>query len=105
LTGAAIRRALAESRKDIPQPKDWKALALPRLAAASVKTEAAFQKKSQLVSAELNGAVLKITPHRNGGAVGATKGFDAAVEHEEIVKDMSSEALGNAAFLAFEFCA
>lgn len=103
--GTAIHRALTESRKGIPQPTDWKALALPRLTAANVKTEAVFQKKSQLVSVELSGAALKITPHRNGGAVGATKGFDAAVEHGETVKDMSSVALGNAVFLAFEFCA
>jgi len=80
-------------------------LALPRLAAANVKTEAAFQKKSQLVSAEFNGTVLVITPHRNDSAVGATKGFEAATEHEEIVKEMSSEALDNAALLALEFCA
>jgi hypothetical protein len=103
--GAAVRRALTQSRKDVPQPTDWKALALPRLAAAGVKAEAAFQKKSQFVSAEFNGTVLKITPYRNAGAAGATKGFEAAVEHEEIVKEMSSESLGNAAFLAFEFCA
>lgn len=103
--GAAIQHALAESRWDIPQPTDWKKLALPRLAAAGVKTEAAFQKKSQLVLAEFNGAVLKFMPYRNGGAVGMTKGFEAAVEHEKMVKEMSSEALGDAAILTFEFCA
>jgi hypothetical protein len=103
--GEAVRHALTDSRKDLPQPTDWKAFALPRLAAAGVKTEAAFQKKSQLVSAEFNGTVLKITPYRNGGAAGATKGFEAAVEHEAIVSEMSPETIGNAAFLAFEFCA
>lgn len=103
--GAAIQRALAESRWDIPQPADWKKLASPRLAAAGVKTEAAFQKKSQLVSAEFNGAVLKFVPYRNGGGTGMTKGFEAAVEHERMVKEMSSEALGTAAFLTFESCA
>ena len=41
----------------------------------------------------------------SGGAAGATKGFEAAVEHEAIVKEMSPKALGNAAFLAFEFYA
>jgi hypothetical protein len=44
-------------------------------------------------------------PYRNGNAVGMTKGFEVAVEHENIVEEMSSEALGNAAFLTFEFCA
>jgi hypothetical protein len=102
--GLAIRRALAESREQIQHPTDWKALASPRLAAAGVKTEAAFQKKSQLVSAEFDGAVLTITPQRNGGAVGAEKGFHALVEHVARVSEASPEAIGNASLLAFEFC-
>lgn len=102
--GEAVHCALEDSGKNVPQPTDWKAFALPRLAAAGVKTEAAFQKKSQLVSAKFNGTVLKITPYRNGGAAGEKKGFEAAVEHEGIVNKTSPEAVGNAAFLAFEFC-
>lgn len=73
--GEAVHCALEDSRENIPQPTDWQAFAVPRLAAAGVKTEAAFQKKSQLVSAEFNGTVLKITPNRNGGAAGAKKGL------------------------------
>lgn len=103
--GEAVRYALTNSRQGIPQPTDWKAFSLPRLAAAGVKTEGAFQKKSQLVSAEFNGTVLKFTPYRNGGAAEAMKGFEAAVEYEAIVKEMPPEAIGKAAFLAFEFCA
>lgn len=102
--GEAVHCALEDSRENVPQPTDWQAFAVPRLAAAGVKTEAAFQKKSQLVSAEFNGTVLKITPNRNGGAAGAKKGFEAAVEHEAIVNETSPEAVGIAAFLAFEFC-
>lgn len=102
--GAAILRALAESRWGIPQPTDWKKFASPRLAAAGVKTEAAFQKKSQHISAEYNGSELKFVPSRNGGAVGITKGFEAAIEHETMTKEMSSEALGAAIFIAFESC-
>lgn len=102
--GEAVQCALEESGKNVPQPTDWKAFALPRLAAGGGKTEAAFQRKSQLVLAEFNGTVLKITPYRNGGAVGEKKGFEAAVEHEAVVNKTSPEAVGIAAFLAFEFC-
>lgn len=38
----AVKSALSLSTRAVPQPIDWKAVALPRLIAAGVKTERAF---------------------------------------------------------------
>lgn len=103
--GEAICRALHDSHEKIAHPTDWKALASPRLAAAGVKTESSFQNKSKLVSAEFDGVVLTITPHRNGGTAGDGKGFHETIEHAAHVRKMSSESVGSASLLAFERCA
>lgn len=102
--GEAICRALQDSQEKIAHPIDWKALAVPRLAAAGVKTESSFQKKSKLVSAEFDGVVLTITPHRNGGAAGDGKGFHEIIELAAHVGEMSSDSVGSASLLAFERC-
>ncbi len=102
--GEAIYRALNDSRENIPHPVDWKALAFPRLAAAGVKTEAAFQKKSALVTALFDGVILSVTPHRNGGKTGNEKGFHPISECEARVMEAAAEAAGTAIFRTFELC-
>ena len=103
--GEAVRRVLAESRQDIAQPTDWKALASPRLAAAGVKSEASFQKRAQLVTASFDGTALTITPHRNGGTTGDQRGFHPIEEHTRHVIETSPEAIGSASHYGFELCA
>jgi hypothetical protein len=102
--GEAIRLALNDSHVGIPHPVDWKALALPRLAAAGVETETAFQKKSDLVTALFDGAVLTITPHRNGGGTGNEKGFHPIAECEAQLMEIAPEVVGTATLHAFELC-
>lgn len=73
--GNAVRSALALAQRTIPNPPDWKALSVPRLAAAEVKSEAALQRQSQLIRITAEAAKIVLTPTRNGGASGSDKGF------------------------------
>jgi hypothetical protein len=102
--GEAITRALNVSREGVPHPLDWKSLALPRLAAAGVKSEATFQKKAELVTIYFDGTALTITPHRNGGGTGDEKGFHPIFEREAHSAGMTFAEIGAAAFQAFEHC-
>lgn len=71
----AVRTALEISTREIPHPVDWKAAASPRLGAAGVKTERAFQLKSKLVEISKESDSFQICPTHNGGAAGDRKGF------------------------------
>src|SRR5258705_5100521 len=48
--GRATREALAHSVTGLPHPIDWRGFAAPRLLAAGVKSERAFQLSAALVS-------------------------------------------------------
>jgi hypothetical protein len=73
--GQAIYEALKLSRGLEATPIDWKKRSAPRLAAAGVKTEAAFQRGSKLVSIELEAGHIGFVAQHNGGTIGDTKGF------------------------------
>jgi len=102
--GEAIFRALDASREGIAHPLDWKALAAPRLAAAGVKSEAAFQKKAELVTVRLLGTELSLTPCRNGGTAGNEKGFHPIEESKTHLNGHGRAPAGEAAIERFKFC-
>jgi hypothetical protein len=70
----ALKSALDISTREVPLPVDWKAAALPRLGAAGVKTERAFQLKSKLVEIVKDSNGIQLRPTHNGGATGDKKG-------------------------------
>jgi len=49
--GDAVLSALTASSDAIPHPTDWRAMAMPRLAVAGVRSERAFQLERQQVAA------------------------------------------------------
>lgn len=102
--GKAISQALDNSNDGIPDPLNWKELAAPRLAAAGVKSERAFQTQAALVSATCSGKTIAFAPHRNGGATGSGKGFSPIDDSEAHVHLPTQEVSGEAAFQAFERC-
>lgn len=102
--GEAINHALDLSHDGIAHPLSCKGLAAPRLIAASIKSEAAFQKQASLVSVATHGKTMTYTPHRNGGAIGPERGFSPLDECEVLTDAKSSEALGTTAIRVFELC-
>lgn len=75
--GLAVSAALASSSRVVAHPADWKGEALPRLAAAGVKTERAFQRLSSLVQILFDGTSFQLQPTHNGGGKGDVRGFHA----------------------------
>lgn len=75
--GLAVSAALASSSRVVAHPADWKVAALPRLAAAGVKTEQAFQRLSSLVQILFDGTSFQLEPTHNGGSKGDLRGFHA----------------------------
>jgi len=71
----AVKSALDLSSHIVPHPVDWKAAVTPRLLAAGVKTERAFQQKSTLLLIFKEHESLRIRPTHNGGSVGDKKDF------------------------------
>jgi hypothetical protein len=78
--GLAIRGALLAFQPDAPWPDfrspEWKALRKIRLRAAGVTSERQYMTGSKLVHIDAAGENLVLTPTRNGGATGPTKGFE-----------------------------
>ncbi len=73
--GQAVLESLKLSQGSEPTPVDWKKSSAPRLAAAGVRSESAFQRGSKLVSIEQAAGEIRFVPHHNGGTRGSAKGF------------------------------
>jgi hypothetical protein len=102
--GEAVWRALEGSRCDLPHPSNFKDLALPRLAAAGVKSEAAFQNGSGLVTVKLDGDSICVTPHQNGGTRGDGAGFSPIMENKICLAQFGNEEVGEAVLRTLELC-
>lgn len=102
--GKAINQVLDHSHDGVSHPQSWEALAVPRLAAAGVKSEAAFQKQASLISVIADGQTVTFTPHHNGGATGPDKGFSPIDECAIRVDLKPQELWGEAALQVFEHC-
>ena len=74
--GASILHVLGESGRTVPHPTVWKGQAAPRLKAAGVKSERAFQDGARYVRVERTHRGFLIEPSRNGGTKGDAKGFE-----------------------------
>ena len=103
--GQAIFAVLEEAHRVVVHPKDWKAHAVPRHAAAGVKSEAAFQRKAQLVTLEWETGQLQVVPHHNGGTRGDAKGFHRINERAIGLAETLPEFIGEAVHRAFTSCA
>jgi len=102
--GSALAKALDLSKRTIPHPTDWKSVALPRLAAAGVKSERTFQLGAILVRVSGEGPSLTFTPTHNGGAAGVTKGFHSLPDLALEIFMGSDDLLGEALCKAIERC-
>lgn len=102
--GKAVSHALNHSFDSSSPPLSWTRLAATRLAAAGVRSEAAFQKLASLVSLTFDGKIVTFTPHRNGGAMGNGKGFSPIGECEVRAEPTTQEFSGATALKAFNLC-
>ena len=102
--GKAISQALDNSHDGIPNPLSWRELVAPRLAAAGVKSDRAFQKQAALVSVIFSGTTMTFAPHRNGGATGSDKGFSPIDDSEVHVHLPTQEISGETALQTFDRC-
>lgn len=105
LLGRAVRNAFEFAQRQIPDPTDWKAFSAPRLAAAGVKSEAAFQRNSQLVTITAVDSRITLTPTRNGGTKGADKGFHQLEDNVLVVAaNCTDDVLGKALHETLSSC-
>ena len=103
--GNCALAALAQSGKTVPHPLSWKGLNEPRLRAAGVKSEKAFQTGSRSLTIDRVGDALRIEPSRNGGARGDAKGFEPLPELGiSVPLNSAAEALGSAIRAALKKC-
>ena len=94
--GNSALEALNQSGRTVRHPSDWKGQAGPRLRAAGVKSEKAFQTHACYVSIELDGSQLLVEPWRNGGTTGDTKGFTPLPDlRMEVAATIAAVDLGN----------
>ena len=77
--GNSVLSALSKSGQTVPHPTVWKGLDKPRLEAAGVKSEKAFQSGARSIRVE-RGQAFRLEPSRNGGSKGDTKGFEPLPE-------------------------
>jgi len=97
--------ALSRSGRTVPHPAVWHGLAAPRLKAAGVRSEKAFQSGARSVDVERAGRDLQIEPSRNGGTQGDGKGFVPLPELTiTLPLNSSAEALGEAVRAGLERC-
>jgi len=103
--GAAILSALGKSSGTERDPTNWNEFNRPRLAAAGVKTEAAFQRGSNMVSIEMNAGRIRFSPNHNNGSKAESKGF-SVIESEVLFAPASAEPfqVGRAAMATLLKC-
>ncbi|MCR6663879.1 MAG: hypothetical protein NVV60_12225 [Luteimonas sp.] len=100
--GNATLSALAASSSAAPHPKDWRAIAMPRLVAAGVRSERSFVSGAALVTVTRDDTGYLLEPHKNGGTSGSAKGFHPAPGLQRSISlDCDARSIGAAVMTAF----
>jgi hypothetical protein len=103
--GSAVLAALSRSGQTVPHPSDWKGLSAPRLEAAGVRSEKAFQSGARSVDVERDDRAFRIEPSRNGGSKGDAKGFVPMPELAmSLPLESGAEVLGQATRASLKRC-
>jgi hypothetical protein len=103
--GEVLLGTLDASGLTVPHPKSWKGITRPRLEAAGVKSEKAFQTGTLSVTVNWHDDTLCFAPTRNGGASGPEKGFHPLSESSVFVAaNAGAEAIGATVRSAIELC-
>ena len=102
--GHAVLAALAHSGRTVPHPTDWKAMAAPRLKAAGVRSEKAFQTGTRNVFVERDDRGFQVESTRNGGAKGEDKGFAPLPDSIALPLAATPEQLGAAIRVGLAKC-
>lgn len=104
--GQALLTALNHSGRTVPTPTDWKTFSQPRLQAAGVKSEAAYQRNSKMVLIEMTGLKVVLKPTKNGGVTGDSKGFSELLGSEVVISSNENpNEIGLAALAVLQVCA
>jgi hypothetical protein len=103
--GEVLLGTLSASGQTVPHPKLWTEVAKPRLAAAGVKSEKAFQAGTRSVTVDWQDDTLRFEPTRNGGATGPEKGFHPLPEScVSVAANAGPEAIGTSLRAAIALC-
>jgi hypothetical protein len=95
--GKAVLDALAQSGRTIQHPTQWKGLAAPRLKAAGVRSERAFQSGSRYVNVDRQDGGYLVCPSRNGGTRGDEKGHEPLLDRAiSLASDSTATEIGAA---------
>jgi len=103
--GSSVLSALALSGQTVPHPTSWKGSTTPRLEAAGVGSERAFQLNASSVTVDRAAEFVRIEPSHNGGTEGNTKGFAPLPDLSASIPSKSSaEEIGAAVRTCFARC-
>lgn len=100
--GRAVCDALEESSLDVRHPIDWESIKSSRLAAAKVKSELSFMRKSQVAFAALDGEGMEFTPYRKARPGEGKHGVYVDEERVTQLREISPERVGQACLRLFE---
>ena len=103
--GEVLLGTLVASGLTVPHPTIWEDITRPRLVAAGVKSEKAFQTGTLSVTVNWLDDMLCFAPTRNGGASGPEKGFHPLSESSlSVAANAGAEVIGTTVRSAIELC-
>lgn len=98
--GEAILGSLNESQTGVPHPTDWKALRLSYVKNLGIKSVDKFELKCRLVGVLRRGALITLTPNKNGGARSGFTPLTPSIR----VESPNPDALGKSVRACVERC-
>jgi hypothetical protein len=87
--GEIVVKTLLGSSEDVPHPTNWSKVFSPMLDLSGCKSWNAFTKGASLVSIEMDGASISLTPYRN---LGPKEGFEP-IEVELVLFPLNTSAI------------
>jgi len=103
--GAVVRRALAESRRGMPNPTNWREFPSGLLRAAGLRSWNALQRSAARCQIEAGSAAIRVLPSHNGGTRGEGRGYHSLEELAVgVPANATDEELGAAVLSAIAVC-
>ena len=93
--------AISQSKKGLPNPKDWSEVLREFLSASGLKKESELYKDAKLVSVYHKDGFISFTPTVNMGKKGFQNVPNAGIK---IARDATPEKIGETLALAFDKC-
>ncbi len=103
--GGMIRATLEQSKTGVAMPDNPQKFFRPLLEDIGVKSWERLHREALYIAVEFENGAITLTPHRTGGMVGMTRGFNMLNERARKLPESCSDLeLGSAALAAFSDC-